>query len=625
MRIRLLPRSVARSGWWRCAIVSAWAAAMLHAQTLTITTSTLPSAIVGQSYNVTLTVSGGTAPFQWAAGTGFPPGLTLNSSTGAITGTPTTAGNYSFGVQVADTNGQLAASTLALVVATAALQITTLPPLFNGQIGSPYSQVFSAAGGSPPYTWSLASGNSGGLTLDPSSGVLSGTPQTAGTFTFVVRVTDSAGATTTQSFSVTVTVPPLIITAGAPLPAGTAGVAYDQKFSVVASGGTPPYTWSLINGAVPGLVFGSSTVELSGTPASSGSFNLTLQVTDSAGLTATRTFTLTISPAALVITTDQQLSAAALNEPFLETLTAAGGAPPYTWSANGLPTGLTLNSSTGVLSGTPTAAGTFKPVITVTDSLLNSARNNFTLVVQLPAPSPLTISGLPDSAGAAQQFALQVSLGSPYPAAIQGQLILSFQPNSGPNDSTIQFSSGGTTVTFNIPLGSTTAAFVDNHGLSIPQLQIQTGTAAGTIIVSLSNLSATGVDITPTPAPSVTTQIASAAPVISNIQVVRNADSATGCTQGQICIQVTGYSTAREVAQATFAFSAASGQTLQSSAGSISVDVDNLFSNWFSSSTMGSQFIFVQPFTVTGDPAAVLPVSVTLTNRIGSTTTNVNQ
>lgn len=506
-----------------------------------------------------------------------------------------------------------------------ALQITTSPPLFNGQVGSPYSQAFSATGGSPPYTWSLGSGNSGGLTIDPASGVLSGTPQTAGTFTFQVKVTDSVGAVASQSFSVTVNTPPLLITAGAPLPPGTAGVAYDQKFSVVATGGTPPYTWSLLKGAVPGLTLSGSTVELSGTPTSPGTFSLTLEVTDSAGLTATSTFSLTIAPAALAITTSQQLSPAALNTPFLETLVAAGGTPPYTWSANGLPSGLTLNSSTGVLSGTPTAAGTFTPVITVTDSVLNSARNIFTLDVQLPAPPPLTISGLPSAAGAAEQYPLQVSIGAAYPAAIQGELILSFQPNSGPNDSTIQFSSGGTTVTFSIPLGATAATFLDGNGLAIPQLQMQTGTAAGTITVSVSNLSATGVDITPTPAPSISTQIAAAAPVISKIQVVLNADTTTGCLQGQICIEVTGYSTAREVAQATFTFSAAAGQTLQSSASSISVDVDNLFGDWFSSSTMGSQFVYVQPFTVSGDPSAVVPGSVTLTNRIGSTTANVSQ
>jgi hypothetical protein len=226
--------------------------------------------------------------------------------------------------------------------------------------------------------------------------------------------------------------------------------------------------------------------------------------------------------------------------------------------------------------------------------------------------------------GAGQQFPLQVALDSAYGAAIKGQLILSFQANSGPGDSTIQFSTGGRTANFTIPLGSTAATFTDTSGIPVSQLQIQSGTVAGTVFVSLSNLSAGGIDITPTPAPSATTQIAAAAPVITGIQVIRNADSFTGCKQGQICIQVTGYSTTREVTQAVFNFNAASGQTLQSSASSISVDVGSLFTNWFSTSTMGSQFIFVQPFTVTGDPAVVLPVSVKLTNRTGSVTSNVN-
>jgi hypothetical protein len=588
------------------------------------TSSPLPSAIVGQSYNQTLTAVGGVAPYQWSAGSGFPPGLTLNASSGAITGAPTTAGNYSFPVQVTDSTKAVSTATFSLAVTGSSLQITTVPPLFNGQIGAAYSQPFAASGGSPPYTWSLGSGSSGGLTLDPNSGILSGMPQTAGTFTFVVKVTDSAGVTVSKSFSVTVTPQALIITAGGTLPAGTAGLPYDQKFSVAASGGTPPYTWTLSNGSVPGLVFKPATVELSGTPTSAATYSLTLEVTDSAGLTATKVFTLLISPAALSITTARQLSAATLDVPFSETLVAAGGSPPYNWSANGLPAGLTINSSSGVLSGTPTAAGSFTPVITVTDSSLDSFRDNFTISVSLPAPPSLTISGLTAASGAAQQFPLQITLGSAYAAAMQGQLILSFQPNSGPGDSTIQFSTGGSTVSFSIPLGSTTATFLGANGKPVTQLQIQTGTAAGTIVVSLSNLTAGGVDITPTPAPSIATQIASAAPVITNTLVVRNADSTTGCQQGQICIEVTGYATARQVTQATFTFTAAAGQTLQSAASSITVDVSSLFSSWFASSTMGSQFVFVQPFTVSGDPTAVLPATVTLTNRVGSTTANVN-
>jgi hypothetical protein len=135
--------------------------------------------------------------------------------------------------------------------------------------------------------------------------------------------------------------------------------------------------------------------------------------------------------------------------------------------------------------------------------------------------------------------------------------------------------------------------------------------------VSLSNMNAAGVDITPVPAPVISTQIAAAAPVILSVAVTR--DGAGACAKGQLCLQVTGYSTSREVTQAVYTFNAASGQTLQSSASSITVDVSQVFTTWFAASTMGSQFILNQPFTVQGDPASVIPTSVTLSNRVGTT------
>ena len=611
---------------WLCVVMAG--AVMLQAQTSSLsitTTSPLPNATVGASYSQSLTESGGTAPFTWAVSTGFPDGLSLNASSGLISGTATTAGSYSFRVQVSDATGLNAVASFALTVVPAPLQIVTVSPLFNGQVGSAYSQPFSASGGTAPYTWAIASGDTGGLTLNATSGVLSGTPQTAGTYNFVVKVSDSLNVTVSQNFALTIAAPTLIITSGTSLPSGTVGVAYDQKLSVAVSGGTGPYTWSLASGSVPGLTFLPATIELSGTPTSAGTFSLTLKATDSIGDSATRALPVTIAPASLTIVTARQLSASSLNVAFSQTLIAAGGTPPYTWSANGLPTGLTLNSSTGVLSGTPTSAGSFTPVITVTDSSLNTYRDNFSLTVSLPAVPAVTISGLSATSGAAQQYPIQVSIASVYSAAIRGQLILSFQPNSGPGDSTIQFSIGGQTANFTIPAGSTIATFLDNSGLSISQLQVQTGTAAGSIVLSLSNLLAAGVDVTPTPAPSVSTQISAAAPVISKVQVIRNADTTTGCKASQICIEVTGYSTAREVTQGTFTFSAVAGQTLQSSAGSITVDVSSAFSTWFTSSTMGGQFILVQSFTVTGDPTQVLSNAVTLTNRTGSTTVTVNQ
>jgi Putative Ig domain len=358
------------------------------------------------------------------------------------------------------------------------------------------------------------------------------------------------------------------------------------------------------------LTFDPPSLTLSGTPTTAGSFSLTIQVADSANLTTTRSLSLTVNPTALSITTSRQLPDARLNQPYVQSIAASGGQPPYQWSMNGQPAGLAINSATGQITGTPTAAGNFGIAITVRDSALSNFSDRFTLAVDLPSGPGATISGLPATAAPAQQYTLQIQTDSTYPAPISGQAILSFSPDTGPADRTIQFSTGGTTASFDIPVGSTTA--------SAP-LAIQTGTVSGTINITL-RLQAGGIDITPSPAPAITAQVARAAPVIKSAQVNRSGST--------INIVVTGYSTAREVTQAVFAFNAASGQTLSPSASSITVDTNSLFGNWFvdpGNSQFGSVFIFTQPFTVQGDATAVIPASVTLTNRTGSVTANISQ
>src|SRR5262249_12030257 len=151
--------------------------------------------------------------------------------------------------------------------------------------------------------------------------------------------------------------------------------------------------------------------------------------------------------------------------------------------------------------------GSFGVAITVTDNALVSVSDRFTLNISLPAPPTAALSGLPSSVGAAQQFPINVTMNGTYAAPITGQAILTFAPESGPADRTVQFASGGTTANFNIPIGSTA---------NDTPIMIQTGTVAGTLTLSL-RLLAGGIDITPNPAPAISAQIARAAPVIHSV------------------------------------------------------------------------------------------------------------
>jgi hypothetical protein len=185
----------------------------------------------------------------------------------------------------------------------------------------------------------------------------------------------------------------LSITTPTPLPSGTVGTLYSQTLS--ASGGVPPYTWSLVTGMLPyGLSLAANGL-FSGTPTAPGTFTFTLQVTDSASSTATQAFSVTIAPvtvSSLAITTTS-LPLASVNLPYSQTLTATGGVPPYTWSlsSGSLPAGLSLSAS-GAITGTPTLVGASVFTVSVTDSASNSAAAVLTITVE---STPIIALSLP--------------------------------------------------------------------------------------------------------------------------------------------------------------------------------------------------------------------------------------
>ncbi len=172
-----------------------------------VTQSPLPAGTVGTPYSQALVATGGTPPYTWSLSFGsLPPGLTLSPS-GSITGTPSATGTYLVTVQVVDSASVTMSVTLGIAIGSSTptgLTITTAPTLVSGAVGANYSTTLFATAGTPPYQWTLVSGAlPPGLGLSI-NGVISGTPTTAGTYNFVVRVTDNQFASATQSFTLTV-------------------------------------------------------------------------------------------------------------------------------------------------------------------------------------------------------------------------------------------------------------------------------------------------------------------------------------------------------------------------------------------------------------------------------------
>src|SRR5208283_4157317 len=186
------------------------------------------------------------APYTFSIASGsLPPGLTLNTSTGAITGTPTTAGTYNFTAQVVDSQGNTATSSCSIVVSPA---LTLSCPTGMAQVGVAYSSALVASGGVAPYTFSIISGSlPPGLTLNTSTGAITGTPTTTGTYNFTAQVVDSKGNTATASCSIVVSMPMLTLSC----PTGTAQVGVAYSSALVATGGVAPYTFSIVSGSLP--------------------------------------------------------------------------------------------------------------------------------------------------------------------------------------------------------------------------------------------------------------------------------------------------------------------------------------------------------------------------------------
>jgi Putative Ig domain len=246
----------------------------------------------------------------------------------------------------------------------------------------PYAQSLGATGGTAPYSFTIQSGSlPEGITLSP-SGELTGTPGAAGTSTFTVLATDSSApaqtATKTYSLTVQLDVGPKALKK---VPANS---FYGVALSAV--GGTGPYNFTLVSGALPeGVELYSEPGfdQLSGTPYHAGSYSFTIKAADSASAaTGTRTYKLSVG-LGMSPQEGREVPQATVGHPYTEALCASGGSNSYTFelSEGSLPEGLTLappvpeTESCAKITGTPEKAGKFKFTETATDTVTGLTRS----------------------------------------------------------------------------------------------------------------------------------------------------------------------------------------------------------------------------------------------------------
>lgn len=283
-----------------------------------------------------------------------------------------------------------------------ALTITTKSPLPPAVLGQAYTVKLQATGGVPPYAWSTQLLGIPGMTL-ASDGTLSGTPGQQATLIPNFTVTDSKGTTATAPLELDV-IAPLTFSTGAAL--SDQNIALPVYMYIAVNGGMQPYMFTLAQGSSmpPGLTFTSANGVglIQGTPTTPGSYSFTVQVTDSftPPFKISQTFTMKILNG--VVVPNSTLPDAVQNVPYNEQIKVFGGTPPYHFALFPLastPPGLTLDTGTGVLSGTPTTSSQFTDTMYmyITDSAPTPATIQAYISITVQPPLSFQTTSLPDS------------------------------------------------------------------------------------------------------------------------------------------------------------------------------------------------------------------------------------
>ncbi|TAE75684.1 MAG: DUF1573 domain-containing protein [Bacteroidetes bacterium] len=361
----------------------------VNCPTIVLNPATLPSPTVGNVYNQTLSTTGNASAVTFAVSSGaLPAGITLNASTGVLSGAPSVSGAFSFDITATQANGPCTATrsyTWNIVCPTVSI---TTNSLANGTINVAYPAVtFTQTGYTGTFSWS-ATGLPTGFTINPTTGVFSGTTPTFGVYNVSVTLTQGICSVNKVLILQILSTCPAITVAPAQMPMGNVGAAYPAT-SIVATGGAAPYVYTVTSGTTlpAGLTLSAAGV-ISGTPTATGTVNVNVTATDANGCSGSTFYLITVNAACTAITiTPATLNSGIIGTFYNQTLTSTGGTAPYSYTitTGTLPAGLTLGTS-GSITGTTTAVGTSTFSVRVVDAIGCIGTANYTLVVN-PVPT----------------------------------------------------------------------------------------------------------------------------------------------------------------------------------------------------------------------------------------------
>ncbi|MCK9817524.1 putative Ig domain-containing protein [Pseudomonas sp. MAFF 302046] len=388
----------------------------VNAPALGITPTTIPNGTVNSAYNQTISANNGAAPYTYAITAGsLPTGLSLNTSTGTLSGIPTASGTFNFTVRATDANSATGARAYSVIISgippvagavsvTVAANSSANPITLNLSGGAATSVAVSSAAS---HGSAIASGTS--ITYTPTAGY-------SGADSFTYTASNGSGTSSPATISITVSAPTISVSPSV-LSAFIAGSAYSQTIS--ATGGTAPYTYAITAGSLPaGLSLNTSTGVISGTPTNPGAYNFTVTATDDNSVTSSRSYSGTVA-AATIIVSPTTLSTLTVGTAFSNTLSASGGTAPYTFAITGgtLPVGVSLSLG-GVLSGTPTSGGTYNFTVTGTDANNTTGSRAYSVTVSSNPPVAGAVSTTVAANSSANPITLNLSGGAATSVAV---------------------------------------------------------------------------------------------------------------------------------------------------------------------------------------------------------------